>query len=220
MKKIFSMILLLSIVSYPVWSQDAGNANDNNEASQEEGKDKKSYEHDSYMMLGVYGGLDYFLSAENSTENYGVFIKMPMHKAWGVEANFGSYDIPITSYKLNSVTYSGHGTEEYSTLGLDVLWFVPILKRHFQVKAGFDYYRLIRGTIADSPGAAAGNCGTNYQICYNCKPNLFGVNLGVNLDVPLYEKFYMTSSLMVKYILNHESESVPIEFRIGLGYRI
>lgn len=220
MKKILSVILLASLFSVPAFSQDAEESSAADEAKKEETKEKKGYKYDSYMMIGVYGGLDYFLSAQNSTENFGFFMKMPMHKAWGVEANVGSYDIPITSYTLESISYSGHGTEEYSTIGLDVLWFAPVLKRQLQAKMGFDYYRLIRGTIADSPGAAAGNCGTNYQICYNCKPNLFGINMGVNLDVPLHERFYVASSLMIKYILNHSSESIPIEFRVGLGYRL
>ncbi|GEM_PF-1721852 len=221
MKRVITSFVLAGFlfVLNPVFAQETA-PKPENETKTEDKSTGKEYKYTSYMMLGVYGALDYFIAAKDSTENTGIFIKLPMHKAWGIEANYGSYVIPITSYNLNTVSYSGFGEEEYNTIGLDVLWFAPFLQRHFQVKGGFDYYRLIRGSIANGPGAATGGCGTTQQICYNCSPNLFGVNVGVNLDVPIYEKFYFTTSFMLKYLLNHQAESVPIEFRVGLAYRL
>lgn len=171
----------------------------------------------AYTIIGAGISLDYFLIEDSTSNPYMVF-KTPVAKNHGIEFDFGTMTVPITSYSLGAASYSGFGQEKYVNASVNYIFFFPF-HRYFQLKAGVDYYHFLSGFIADSPTGA--NCGTLYNECSNCTDNLFGATLGVNLDVPLFDDFYAMTSLGYKYLFIHEEHLMGVvDLRIGLGYKL
>ncbi len=205
MKKLLTL-LLAALISYPAFAQQT--------------TEKKNNLGEAYSLFGLYAGFNYFPTAQNSNSNMGILGKFPIGKRFGVEAILGNYTIPIKSYQSGTQSYNGHGEEYYLQIGASFLYYLPVMQRMVQAKLGFDYYDFQGGRIADNPGATAGSCGTCYQMCSNCMPSLFGLNAGMIIDVPLYKEITLTSSFAVRYLLNHGSEMIPLDFRVGIGYKI
>jgi hypothetical protein len=176
----------------------------------------------SYMMVGGFMALDYFFSAGDTTENYGILVKAPVNNSIGVQASLGSFNIPLENYTPGggAAITNGFGHEEFANLQLDFLYYFAF-NRHFQIKAGFDYYRYVRGEIINEDTAANGSCGQVVTTCYKCAENLFGMNLGLNMDVPIYKDLYLMSQFGTRYIFNSNTESFPfLELSLGLGFKI
>ncbi len=205
MKKLLTL-LLTALISYSAFAQQA--------------TEPKKALGEAYSLFGLYAGFNYFPTIQNSNSNMGIFGKFPVGKQFGIEATLGDYTIPIKSYKNGTQSYSGHGEENYLQIGASFLYFLPVMNRMVQAKLGFDYYDFQGGRIADNPGTTAGSCGTCYQMCSNCMPSLFGMNTGLIIDVPLYKEITITSSFAIRFLLNHDSETLPLDFRVGIGYKI
>jgi hypothetical protein len=50
---------------------------------------------------------------------------------------------------------------------------------------------------------------------------MFGVHVGINIDVPIYKKLYLMTSFMYRYLfIHHQNKAGDIEFSLGLGYLV
>lgn len=205
MRKILIALMIL-FLAFPALAQEKG---DNGEGDK----------HKAYTIVGLFSGFNYFYNVEDSSKSMGLFAKFPIGGEFGLEASLNNYTIPVTSYTYGTNSYSGFGEENYTQISAAFLYYLPVLERSLQVKLGVDYYDFQGGHIIADPGASAGVIGTDYQMSSSGMASLLGVHVGVNLDVPIYEKIDLTSSLNVHYIANH-SESVPVELRLGIGYHI
>jgi hypothetical protein len=176
-----------------------------------------------YTIVGVNATIPYFLSAKNSSENAGLIIKLPIKNSWGAEFAYTGFDVPVTEYSVGDFEKKtdAYGTEEYENLRLDILFYLPAF-RYLQIKLGVDYYRFVRGEIYDSPSdGTTYDTGDGYPMVHQAKKNLFGVNAGVNIDVPVYSKFFLMGSVGFRYIVTGDSpESMAADFSLGLGYKI
>ena len=223
MQKTLCLILFLLLAfSLNVWSQDAKDA-ESAKDTQDELNEKVRPEVKTHALFGADVGATYFFGANNTKENIGVFMKVPFYRSHGVLIGAYWSQVPITAYTLGDLSYSGFGEEEYISVRLDYVLFMPFLS-NLQASAGLDYYKIIRGGIADRPGledTEDTGFGVAEPICHECSPNLFGLNLAANLDIPLFERFYALVNTGLRYILNHPSDDIGVtwEFRIGLGYR-
>ncbi len=214
MRKISVFILsLIMAITMNVVAQDKP-------APADSDKDKKT--EPNYMMIGMQVPFLYFIKAKDSSLNYGLLFKAPVAKDFGVEMALNTIVMPIKSYEAPSgTTYSGFGEEEYTNYRLDFLYFLK-QHRNLQFKFGFDYYKYVSGYIASVPGMSAEGCGQLYTECKNCREDQYGLNLGANLDVPIYKDFYAMTSLGYRYLLSkHDSAKAGIiDFTIGMGYKL
>lgn len=171
----------------------------------------------TYTIIGAAASLNYFL-IEDSKPSVVAMFKTPLYKDHGFEMDLGTFNVPVTSYSLGSASYSGFGEENYLNVGVNYVYFFPFY-RNFQLKAGLDYYHFLNGSIADSPTGA--DCGTLYTMCKNCIGNMYGLNIGVNLDVPLFDQVYAMTNVSYKYLLIHDQHKKGVvDMRIGLGYKL
>jgi len=257
MKKMTCLMLAFLLIAGSLWAQDAqeeASAQDaqSNQSAQEVSDNQEAAvakdltAADIYqvpqMMVGVDWGADYFFGAATAKTSTGVFMKVPFTSMHGIQLGASWFTVPIDSYQLNNgntafaatsgdAAYVGVGTHEYVNYSLSYLFYVPDM-RNVQIKFGLEYYQFIRGGIAYNTdagdGTTTGNaCGTLTPICYSCMPNIMGLNLGVNLDIPLNEKLAVVSSVGTRFFMNSQynddnshgsREWATAYFRIGLGY--
>jgi hypothetical protein len=172
-----------------------------------------------YTVVGVYFPLLYFIEKKDSSENVGLRFKLPVKKDYGIEIGVSTFEIPIDSYSLGTVSYSGFGEEIYTNVYLDFIYYMPFY-RYLQAKGGLDYYRYITGTIADNPTGI--NAGTLYTEQENSIENQFGFNIGAGLDVPLFEKFLVMTGIAYRFLFSDQQSTDfgILEFNIGLGLRL
>lgn len=177
----------------------------------------------SYMAIGFHLPFMYFIEAEDgSMESGGITLKAPVSKAFGVQFSINKLVVPIKEYTLNTVSRTGAGEEEFLNLQLGFLYFMPF-HRFLQAKIGLDYFKFENGYIADNPtGTTGDDCGVLYTHCKNCAKDLYGVFIGLNLDVPIYDRILIMTALSYHYILNdHPSmDKGFVNFNLGIGYRI
>lgn len=178
----------------------------------------------SYMAVGFHIPFNYYIKAEDgSMERYGITFKAPINKIFGVQFSINQLIIPIKEYELNAVSRSGNGEEEYTNIQIGFLYFMPF-EKYMQAKVGVDYLKFQNGYIAANPAATAAdpNCGTVYTHCVNCAHDLYGVFLGINLDVPIYERLLILSGLSYHWILNDHPSTKNgfVNLNLGLGYKI
>ena len=219
MKKLLAVLtMLMLIVSVNVYAQE--------DSTPQETKDTKL----SYMMLGLYAPFMYFPAPKDSSINYGLTLKAPVSNYIGVQLSLGSITVPITEFTINDsasttgkLKLEGYGEEKYRNYQLAVLGFMPF-HRYMQIKIGVDYYEYQRGFIArfdTQPATTNRDCGVVYTECTNCMSDLFGINAGINLDVPLYKQFFAMAYAGYRYIITkHPSGSSIIEFTLGVGYKL
>ena len=179
----------------------------------------------AYTAIGLHMPFMYFFSAEEgSMEMGGIVFKAPISKTFGVQFEANKLVVPINEYIFETtagdVTTEGNGEETFLNFQLALLYFMPFNK-YIQLKLGVDYYNFMNGFIAATP-AAVGNCGVVTTHCENCQDDHFGVFGGLNLDVPLYERILIMTSLNYHYVLgDHPSlKAGYVDFTLGIGYQI
>ncbi len=219
------MILLLSLTT--VFAMMAGAFAEDKPVQDTDKEQKQEKKVDpTYMLLGLQVPFFYYLSDQKSTINTGLLFKAPAGNDFGVELAFNKIMVPIKEYSVGGVDYRGAGEENFLNYRLDLLYYFQFF-RQFQVKFGFDYYQyqdgFINHTLGGSNYAGFGvDCGTTYVLCKRCVGDQYGINIGLNLDVPIYKDFYAISSLGYRYILsdNDALNAGIIDFTLGIGYRI
>ncbi len=174
----------------------------------------------AYTSVGMHMPFMYFFSPkEGSMELGGVEFKAPISKTFGVELNINRIVVPIKEAEHAGVSDVGFGEEKYNNFQLALLYFMPFNK-YIQVKVGAEYYNYAGGYIAviNTPD----DCGTLFTLCENCQEDMFGVFGGFNLDVPLYERILIMTSLNYHYVFgDHPSmKKGYIDFTLGIGYQI
>ncbi|MBP7583756.1 MAG: hypothetical protein KBA61_06965 [Spirochaetes bacterium] len=174
----------------------------------------------AYTAIGLHMPFMYFFSAEEgSMEMGGITFKAPISKTFGVEFDINKLVVPIKEYVFNNTTTEGFGEEEYNNFQLSLLYFMPFNK-YIQLKLGVEYLNYVNGYIAINQSATS--CGDMRTHCANCQEDMFGVFGGLNLDVPLYERILIMTSLNYHWVFGeHPSmETGYVDFTLGIGYQI
>jgi len=174
----------------------------------------------AYTAIGLHMPFMYFFSAEEgSMEMGGVTFKAPISKTFGVEFDISKLVVPIKEYEHAGTLNEGFGEEQYNNFQLALLYFMPFNK-YIQLKLGVQYMNFVNGFIATNQTATS--CGTLITECENCQDDIFGVYGGLNLDVPLYERILIMTSLNYHYVLgDHPSlKAGYVDFTLGIGYQI
>ncbi len=211
MRKITCLMLIIFLsASVNLWAR---------EKKDKGAKESRKSSEPAYAIVGVTFPFLYFITMNDSSGNLGLVFKLPVTNNYGIEIGATTFTIPITSYSLGTASYTGFGTESYTGVNLNFIYFLPVY-RYLQLRVGLDYYRYIRGNIASSPTGAHG--GTVYTEHYNTQKNHFGLNAGVNLDIHVHKESYVMTGITYRYLLSsHDSTTAGIlEIKVGLGRKI
>jgi len=215
MKKILLSIFIMCFLLSPLFSQNISTplVSPNNESTPNVGKTK------SYALIGANYEIFYFIAPQKSTEDYLLTTKMPLNNYFGAELGLGAFNKPITTYSIGSTNYTGMGREEFTHITLNILYYFWFLKE-LQLKIGFDYYKFTGGWIQVNPTAITS--GYIIEMYKNWSENLLGINMGGNLDINIYNEFYVSTTLLYRYVFltDNITKNGFISFSIGLSYKL
>ncbi len=211
MKK-FSILLVIifSFCALTLYAQEAPEI----EAEIEE-------EETSYGLIGIRYNMGFFGQGprrltSSAGANLGISAKIPFTTAFGIELGLQGLTVPINmagamTFGTNIVTGTVKGAMSFTEIDFNVIYYMWFLKT-MQLKMGLSYLE-----FSDSNVALDGN-NVGWDEDWYLPDNNFLFTLGLAIDLPLFEQFYLMSGIGFKLFFDTTYGSI-ITIDIGLGYK-
>ncbi len=180
----------------------------------------------SYGIIGLKYNMGYFGTAptrlfSGAEANLGITAKIPFSSGFGIELGLAGLTLPVSmiaplmiyTSPTNVGTNTGliKGTMNFTEIDFNVIYYCWFLKT-LQIKLGLGYLDFTDQDLS-LEGVAVGWDEDHYL-----PDNNFVFNLGISIDLPLFEQFYLMSGVGFKMFFDTTFGSV-IGIDLGLGYQ-
>ncbi len=165
----------------------------------------------SYGLFAIKYNMGYF-NTKTAEAALGISAKMPFANAFGLELGLAGLRKPVDT---TVGTTNVKGTINYTEIDLNVIYYFWFIKT-IQLKFGLGYLAHNDSDLAFTDVVTSGVVVPNDEDHY-VPDNNFLFNFGLNIDLPLFEQFYLASTIGGK--IYFEGADCSAEIGIGIGYR-